>query len=338
MKIYTLKIKTAKLIIQKWGRHLLLGTILFAIPMMALFLKGQQAVRGLTWEYKIKSQPTSTFTSSLEQGFYWGVYDPDNQFINSNTLAIDHYFISWLSDPQQLLEQIQSTLDRNRWPLVTLEPYPYPDQPKGEQTILIDIVNQKYDQSINKFCGLFSQINHPVFIRWGHEMENVTGRYPWASEDASAYIEAYKYFVNLCRQQFSQGYYIWSPVGHMELTNYWPGELYVDYIGLSLYVFTDWELDHFHRFRSFSEILNERYRLVQQYQKPVIIAEMGINGEPGFQTQWLTEAFAALTKEKYPLLRTLVYFNAMDSPDAWGTKYPVPDWRIEKELFEESAR
>ena len=36
----------------------------------------------------------------------------------------------------------------------------------------------------------------------------------------------------------------------------------------------------------------------------------------------------------YPLVRTVVYFNAVDTELAWGAGYETPDWRIDPRVFE----
>jgi len=36
----------------------------------------------------------------------------------------------------------------------------------------------------------------------------------------------------------------------------------------------------------------------------------------------------------FPLLKTAVYFNAVDSEGAWEEKYGVPDWHIDPGVFD----
>ena len=51
--------------------------------------------------------------------------------------------------------------------------------------LLGDVAAGKYDQRIQAFALEISAFRAPVPLSWGHEMENVTGRYPWASHNAA---------------------------------------------------------------------------------------------------------------------------------------------------------
>ena len=331
MKVSTLTTGETKLILPRFGYQIIFAALVITLAVSAVISKGRQAFLGISWPHSLPDIHESNFENTLITGYKWGIYDPEYKLINSDKLAFDHYFVSWQETPSRLDRKFKSTINNNRWPMITIEPYPGPDLQK--ENLLTDIIDHQYDSQIINYCQWLETQKHPAFIRWGHEMENINGRYPWAVEDSQSYINAYRHFVSLCKQNYSQGFYIWSPVGHSELINYWPGVDYVDYIGISLFIFTDWEIDHYNRVRPFTELLDERYNLVKQYGKPVIISEMGINGEPEFQLQWLEELFSNVNSNRYPHLKTLVYFNAPDLPEAWGSDYPVPDWRIAPDIF-----
>jgi hypothetical protein len=51
---------------------------------------------------------------------------------------------------------------------------------------------------------------------------------------------------------------------------------------------------------------------VRDYQKPVMIAEMGVAATPERQAEWLSEAMSEICS--FPLLRMVVYFDAPDLP------------------------
>ena len=164
-------------------------------------------------------------------------------------------------------------------------------------------------------------------------MENVTGRYPWASKDAGNYVEAYRYFVNKCRGYYRQDvYYVWSPVGYPNMHYYWPGNEYVDFVGVSVFSFDEFELDYYGKLKSFEELFLERYQQASKYSKSIIVAESGINGGRERQRKWILGAMEVF--HKYPLLKSYIYFNSQDSPEAWGEKYGTPDWHIDPSVFD----
>jgi cellulose synthase (UDP-forming) len=159
-------------------------------------------------------------------------------------------------------------------------------------------------------------------------MEHLNGRYPWATDDAEAYQRAYRHVVTTGRRYADNVFYVWSPAGNRGLERYWPGREYVDYVGLSLYALRgpdDPTLPPFDR------ILAEKYGRVEGYARPIVIAELGVSGGQSDQRKWMQAALEAMPK--YPLLKSAVYFNAKDTAGAWDSRYGVPDWHIDPDVF-----
>jgi beta-mannanase len=179
-----------------------------------------------------------------------------------------------------------------------------------------------YDSNIAWLCSDVRDYGGQVLIRWGHEMENITGRYPWASQDGSAYIDAYRYFVSKCRSIAPKASYIWSPAGNKNLAQYWPGQQFVDYIGITVFDYAEWEQRFYGYNRSFSDNWGERYSLVRDYGVPVIITEFGATGPD--RAEWVAGALKDAANE--PDIKSVVFFNAQD-PVSWG-QMPAPDWRV----------
>ena len=80
----------------------------------------------------------------------------------------------------------------------------------------------------------------------------------------------------------------------------------------------------------------EKYARVAKYQKPIVISECGVTGTREYQLGWLSGALQDAVN--YPLLKALIYFNAIDTPGVWGKKYVTPDWRINGSGFLEVIR
>ena len=220
----------------------------------------------------------------------------------------------------------------NRWPMITVEPWPHQRTVAQSNSLFGDIVSGKYDHEIASLCEDLNAINSPMFIRWGHEMENVNGRYPWSQPDVVGYVKAYRYFVDHCRALLShQCFFVWSPMGRQDLFRYWPGPDYVDHIGVSVYGFPEYDVRNFGKVRSFTDIFSGTYQRVSVFDKPIIIAELGVTGGKRHQHYWMYRAFQSF--DRYPKLQMAVYYNSKDSPLAWGKDYPVPDWRISHSVF-----
>ena len=168
-----------------------------------------------------------------------------------------------------------------------------------------------------------------VYLRWSQEMD-LSGLYPWAANDPSLFREAFRHVVMLFRQRGATNVrWVWSPAGVSGAQAYYPGEDVVDRIGLTILGDATWDHGYALQPQSFQQLLRPKYDLVEQFSKPIIIAELGVSGSAERQREWLAEVPGALTH--YPLVRALVYFNAVNSPNAWATYRP--DWRIARDVL-----
>jgi len=264
-------------------------------------------------------------------GINYGIYDPDRVFASAQGFAFEHIYVQWDTYKTSILDGSEYAKARGRWLLITVEPFAQSKIGAGAEQLFRDILAGSYDQNIDRICGDIQQTNRQTFVRWGHEMENLNGRYPWAQADYIGYVAAYRHFVDRCRDRAGNIYYVWSPVGNPGLHDYWPGRDYTDYVGLSVYGFPQWDVRYHGRPRSFEEIFFEKYELVKGFGKPVLIAELGVTGGREYQWEWMYGLFRSV--QRFPLLKSVVYFNARDSELAWGRDYEVPDWRIDRRLF-----
>ena len=131
---------------------------------------------------------------------------------------------------------------------------------------------------------------------------------------------AYRYVVDYLRKCSPQQKlsFMWSPKG-ANGTKYYPGSHYVDYVGCSVFDTKN---------RSFAKIFAPVYQTLAQYGKPIIIAECGVQAKHD-QAAWVAGLKASASQ--FPLLKSVIYFNAVD-PHPWvnGQK---PDWRINPALW-----
>jgi beta-mannanase len=213
--------------------------------------------------------------------------------------------------------------------MITIEPTA--EQGRRSQ-LLDDVVTGAYDSRIESVCQSIGSLKAPMLIRWGHEMETADIRYPWSGASGESYIAAYRYFAARCRVDAPKIYLVWSPRGDAGLGQYYPGRTFVDLVGLSLYDLPAYDLDHFGKLMTFQSTFTWKYDRVVAFDRPVIIAEMGVAGDPDYQAHWMANFFRDV--QNFPLLRTAVYFNAKDSPGAWPNKYGTPDWTIDPNIFE----
>ena len=97
-----------------------------------------------------------------------GFYDFNRTFGGSNTQAFEHVFVSWVrytTGPVYCaMAQAQS---KNRWLLLSLEPWADPAISPNPSTLLADVVAGKYDRALLAVCKDIATAQHPLFVRWG---------------------------------------------------------------------------------------------------------------------------------------------------------------------------
>jgi beta-mannanase len=259
----------------------------------------------------------------------FGVYDPHDRFKQSRHPQIEHVFVYWQAlDRKMLAKKIRLARDTGRIMMVTVEPYTKAANWRdGGGRLFGDILNGKFDRQIADVCGILGSVPSQAWIRWGHEMEDPTGRYPWARNDPRGYAAAYRYFVDQCRQLAPKAKFIWSPKGEKGLSSYYPGNAHVDMVGVSVWGLEKWDRSYHGRPRGFAETFAEKYARVGRFGKPVIIAELGVAGREDYRRAWMAEIFRQGGKKaKFPLLKSVVYFNDKE-PHYWPNGFGSPDWR-----------
>jgi endoglucanase len=246
-----------------------------------------------------------------------GVYDIA-QTMTDKPLAYEEVFVDQTSAKGWVGTTKQSVYDfataawaKGRTPIISIEPF------SGDP--LDEIVSGKRDKELAKIASQLAQYGGPAIISWGHEPEN--SGYPWGGKPPEKYIATYRYVVEYLRKYNPQQKlsFMWSPIGNANGTKYYPGSHYVDYVGCSVY---DTEN------RSFAKTFAPMYATLAQYRKPIIIAECGVQAKYD-QAAWVAGLKASASQ--FPLLKSVIYFNAVDSyPWVNGQK---PDWRIDASIW-----
>jgi beta-mannanase len=260
----------------------------------------------------------------------FGVYDPHGRFSGSDHPQIEHVFVYWQAlDKRMLTSKMRLAQEKGRKLMVTVEPYTRaPNWRDGGERLFSDILAGRFDREIASVCGMIASFPGEQWIRWGHEMEDPTYRYPWARNDPRGYVGAYRKFVDTCRNIAPRARFVWSPKGERGLEAYYPGNSYVDMAGLSVWGLEKWDRNWYGRPRSFAQTLREKYIRVERFGKPVIIAELGVAGHEAYQQAWISEILSTRARSKpFPLLNAVVYFNDKE-PHYWPNGYGSPDWRL----------
>ena len=294
---------------------------------MAIFVAGAASPLALN------GGAEATVREPVEDVVY-GAYDPEETLEDAPKSSVEHIFIFWNHIDVQLLRSGLKKAEKNkRTLLVTVEPFTKAANWRdGAEELFSEIVSGRYDPEIFGICNGVARSDVAVWLRWGHEMDDGQGgRYPWAGQvdNANGYVEAYRYFVEHCKRLAPKAKYIWSPTGLREAGQYYPGDRYVDLVGISLYSLEAWDLDNLGQWSSPKKTLQGRYDRVAEFGKPIVLAEVGVAGSSVYVNEWLR----GLVQEasSLPLIKAIVYFNARET-GIWE-RYGKPDWRLSNALW-----
>jgi endoglucanase len=257
---------------------------------------------------------------------FFGAYDPAGLLLD-DAFGVELFYTDLSAQSLAALDaRLAAVGQRDRTPLVTLEPWPLAGSSLREETLLADLAAGRYDTPLAQVAASLRRYDGRIFLRFAHEMELASDVYPWGGGEPAQYVAAYRHVHALLSSEAGDWLrWVWSPAGNANAAAYYPGDDMVDYVGITLLgsaEFDAWSGST--ERRSFRQLLDEKYSRAGAFGKPVLIAELGVSGAPELQDAWLRDMFPVL--DAYPGVRGIVYFNA---PNAVNRLVPdPPDYRI----------
>jgi hypothetical protein len=125
------------------------------------------------------------------------------------------------------------------------------NQPKYR---LKKIIQGEFDPYIDKWIAQLKSWRRPVVLRFAPEMNGYWVSWGTLYNSRSDYINAYQYVFNKFKKAGVKNVsWMWSPneAGNENITNWYPGDQYVDWVGLSGFNWGDYK---FERWRSLTQI------------------------------------------------------------------------------------
>jgi len=262
---------------------------------------------------------------------FWGAYDNEekdgfDKIIRledslHTKLSIVQMYVAWgsLKSEKFPSDKVKAVFDLGSLPFITWEPWlndfdkeKFPGIPDPEWRAsgsMLAISQGTYDAYIDQWALEAKEFGHPLFIRFGHEM-NDPYRYPWGPQNnkPAEYVAAWKHVVDRFNNVGAHNViWIWSP--HPAYTNYgeyWPGEGYVDWVGvpaLNYGTVASWS-----KWWSFQEIFGNYYQWLSMFNKPIMITEFATLSVGGNRMQWYHDA--VLSFKKFPLLKSVLFYHS----------------------------
>jgi len=258
-----------------------------------------------------------------------GAYDPYGDFSNESAVATEHLFLPWEDvDFSGLAAADEYAHSRGRNVLITIEPWSWSlDWNVSPRQLRNEILAGKKDENLRAVLKAVSGFKSPIIIRWAQEMDSTSGRFTWSNWAPRDYIKAYQHMVDIIREELPKAQVMWSPKGEKNLKDYYPGDKYVDIVGLTVFGYDKFDKIEHGKPRTFAESLKQGYDLAAGFGKPIWVAEVGYEGDTDYLKSWVQDLTAK--NPAYPELKEVVYFN---DKEVWGWPHGLglPDWRVNR--------
>ena len=231
-------------------------------------------------------------------------------------LAVVHWYVAWPSPfPKAEADRVAAN---GSIPLITWEPW-------LNDSTLEAIAAGSYESYVRSFLQSAKEWGSPLFLRFGHEMNG--NWYPWdgahngGAAGPEKYKAAWRYLFRMRQEVGANNATLVFGVNSLNqpaeswntIAAYYPGDEYVDWLGLDGYNWggSEWT--------SFDTVFSQAYaQLTALSSKPLMIGEFACAETGGDKAAWISEALTKL-KSSYPRIKLCNWFNINKERD----------WRIE---------
>ncbi|HEY2792753.1 MAG TPA: glycosyl hydrolase [Micromonosporaceae bacterium] len=220
---------------------------------------------------------------------------------------------------------------RNMLPMLSWEPWDYhddtpdhngvyPTQPKYR---LSNIINGSFDSYIRSYAQGVKGLGYTIALRFAHEMNGFW--YPWGANvngnQPGDYVKAWRHVHDVFASVGATNViWVWSPnidyTSSVKLKPLYPGDAYVNWVGLSGYYGTA-GLQHY---ETFNQIFNKTLKDLATFtNKPIIVSETAATNQSGLRTQWIENLFKELPT--HPNIIGFIWYEAVKELD-WRITSP----------------
>jgi Glycosyl hydrolase family 26 len=210
---------------------------------------------------------------------------------------------------------IRQIVAEGRIPMLTWEPYDH-RTPHEEIYPLTAMAAGEYDEYLRAEAAKFARLGSPLVLRFAHEMNG--SWYPWGvaagTNTAADYVAAWRHVHDVVTAAGATNVvWMWSPnltdaEPDITLASVYPGDDYVDWVGLSGYYRQDADT-----FASrYTDTLTELDAVAPT--KPIFVAETGV-GDTANRAAQITDLVNGIIAA--PRMIGFVWFN-IDATGAWS--------------------
>ena len=285
--------------------------------------------------------------------FSWSTYDATAARVGYKPDVVG-YFGGW--DEAFRANAVTRSWQRGTLPILTWESRPIDaknnqvDEPDYTLPAIIGDpeagVAGKYDDYLHQYARDIVATGLPLGIRLNHEMNGTW--YPWSETTGSGepingnrvgdYAKMWQHVHDIFEAEGANDLvvWIWAPniinnlsASHKSvefMEGYYPGDEYVDWVGLSGYLRPPYKAENNFTFDyTFGASIDQ---LRQITDKPIFLAEIGASEVGGQKVQWVTSLFEGLARPENADILGFSWFNLAVTTYTEG-ELATNDWRIE---------
>jgi beta-mannanase len=199
-------------------------------------------------------------------------------------------------------------------------------------------IDGKFDTDLKKWAQDEKRVGIPIMVEFGTEVNG--GWFPWSGilnggaktngygdpnfpDGPERFRDAYRHIIDLFRKEGVKNitwcFHVYPPQGTGDvkelhqpwnnMINYYPGDDYIDWIGISVYG----AFDRGTTWDSFTRVLDGAYPELStiSLKKPLAVFEFGVLEDPsqGNKTAWIQDALQSIQSGRYPRIKAISYWN-----------------------------
>lgn len=208
---------------------------------------------------------------------------------------------------------VEDLIKKNKIPVVTF----LFEEVGKEEPVIFDVLSGKYDKNIKRWAVKTKELKEDVLFRVANEMNGDWSKWShlYIYNDPDIYKMAYRHVASIFKKEHANNAkFVWNPNNTSspyyqwnKQEMYYPGDEFVDWIGLTAY---NWGKTKWQEFKYFDELYDNLYHEYEYNHpnKPFIIAEFSSDEQGGDKARFINEAFTNIAT-KYPKIKIAMWFN-----------------------------
>lgn len=257
----------------------------------------------------------------------WGIFEwttaSNYKFLNSLEERLDYNF-EFIVRYQDLstdfpMEEMLRAYNNNKYVELTLQTKHTHHSDNDNPSITYDLLNGKYDEFLNQYARDIKEFGHPVLFRLNNEMNGDWCIYSsyFTSNDTELFKATWRHIYNIFQKNgVENALWVWNPhdlsfpgFQWNHYLTYYPGDQYVDIIGLTGYNPGNYFKGE--SWRSFNEIYPSLYKEYEAiFQQPFMITEFGSNSYGGDKIGWIKDMFDNI--DQFKNIKVAIWWNGID--------------------------